>query len=212
MIIVDTREPKKYYTLGHVVDSIWVDFIVEGEHGKYSIERKSINDFASSLSSGRIWEQLKRLKQLHDDEGYIPILAIHGNIYRVLKSKRLNEAQLSGFIAYCVEQDIQTIMFPNEAGFIMFLYRLNDRVEGKHKTKYKRPSKIKKTGRDIRNEVKDILMAFQGIGNTTATKLLEHYGTLHNIFNADDLSSVVNKRIAGHIKKALSYKWGENND
>jgi len=212
MIIVDTREPKKFHVIGHVVDSIWVDYIVEGEHGKYSIERKTFSDFANSLNSGRIWEQLERLKQLRDDEGYTPILAIHGNPYPLLKSKRLNEARLMGFIAHCIEHGIQTIMLPNEAGFIMLLYRLNDRVEGKHKTKYKRPSKIKKTGRDIRHEVKDILMAFQGIGDTTATKLLEHYGSLHKVFNADDLDDVVNKRIASHIKKVLKYKWGEDNE
>lgn len=209
MIIVDTREPKKFHVIGHKVDAIWVDYIVEGEKGRFAIERKTYNDFVNSLNSGRIWEQLERLLQLRDDEGYVPILAIHGNPYPLLRSKRLNEARLMGFIAHCVEHGVQVLMFPNEAGFVMFLYRLNERVEGKHKTKYKRPSKIKKTGRDIRREVKDILMAFQGIGDASATKLLEHYGTLHRIFNADDLDSVVNKRIASHIRNVLIYRWDD---
>lgn len=209
MIIVDTREPKKYQVLGHKVDAIWVDYIVEGEHGKYAIERKTWNDFTNSLNDGRIWEQLERLKQLRDDYGYTPIVAIHGNIYPLLRSKRLNEPRLMGFIAHCITEGIHVVTLPNAGGFTMLLYKLNDRVEGVHKKSYVRPAHIKKTGRAIHKEVKDVLMSFYGIGASSAEAILKKYKTLRNVFKSEDISDVVSERVSQHMQKVLDYEWGD---
>lgn len=211
MIIVDTREPKDYQTVAHKIDAIWVDFIIEGENGKFAIERKTWNDFFNSLNSGRIWEQIRRLTELELTDGYKPIIVIHGSSFPFLKRKA-NVTRLAGFITYCIFAGIDLIILPDKRTLNFFLYSLNKRVEGKHVAKYSRPSRIKKTGRRIEDEVMDVLTAFHGIGVVGARKLLNHYGSLINIFNSDDTDDVISKRIAKHMKNVLEYEWVEKDN
>lgn len=50
------------------------DFLMLAPPGKRSllIERKTVNDFVNSIRDGRIWEQIKLLRESADVDGHIP--------------------------------------------------------------------------------------------------------------------------------------------
>lgn len=209
VIVVDKFEPKDLQVVGHVVEPIWVDFIIQGEQGKIAIERKSVNDLASSISTNRIWEQLERLKQLRDTDDYKVMVVFHGNVYKIFRTNRLPIGRYIGFLSYCIMNDIPVFFVPDKRSFVMLLSSLNKRVEGEHRSSFKKPSRIKKTGRSIDKEVLDVLTTFYGIGEKKARQLLEHYGSLQAVFEADDINDILNDKTAKHFRRVLEYEWDD---
>lgn len=94
-IWIDTREPAfiKEQTLiaaqaqgidAHLQQMETGDFRWCGRNGLYIVERKAVNDLVSSLSSGRVDEQLGRLIA----EANVPMLMIEGKIGEIVMVKR----------------------------------------------------------------------------------------------------------------------------
>ena len=74
-IIVDTREKQSLVPTNlESKKANWIfQTLTEGDYeiGNYRIERKTINDFASSFISGRLETQLESLKRLHKNPVFL---------------------------------------------------------------------------------------------------------------------------------------------
>jgi len=153
--------------------------------GNVIIERKTMNDFISSMLSRRLLEQLKNLGQ-HENR----ILVIEG------KDKRdigINPNAIKGMIlSISLDFKIPIIITENETETAEYLFLLA-KQQAKQKTEISLHSRIPLTKQE---QKKYILESFQGIGPATAENLLKKFGTIKNIINssAEELEKEIGKK------------------
>lgn len=143
--------------------------------GDIVIERKTASDFISSMINRRLFEQLKNLNQYENR-----ILLVEGYLNET--QFKINENAILGMLATISLDYKIPIMFTKDSGetakFLMVLAKrkLNKKSElSLHSRKPK----------NTREKIQYILESFEGIGPTSAKKLLEKFKTLKNIFNLD---------------------------
>lgn len=180
-VIVDNRERNS-----ELLDSIvkcGVDIEIRGVHvGDYvvsdrvCIERKTINDFESSIINGRLFDQIKRLKENYD----FPILILEGDQdYFRLKSNVINGAIASLYIDYGVEV-LCTYNADNTGELIAGIARHEQLDHAREPTM--------KGGRRAYTEgqfQQYVIANIPGIGPKLAKALLKHFGSIRNIANAN---------------------------
>ncbi len=152
-----------------------------------AIERKTISDFKSSIINKRIMQQLLELKQ------YLkPMLIIEGIESNNLYDGILHENALRGFILSVLNNYKVPIIFTlNEKDTAKYLAVLaNKKEKSEHSI---RASKINLTGQE---QIQFILEGFPNIGPTSAKKLISHFKSLKNIFNAsqEELEKIIAKK------------------
>jgi len=211
MIIVDSREPEKFRKIGDRVEDIQVDYIVEGEYGKYAIERKTLEDLIASVRSGRLWKQLDRLIELEENYGYEPVLVIHGNIYKRMRARFL-KMSLSWWIGTqlaILRKGVGVIYLPSEDAFEALIKTIDKKV-GEQK-EWSRPHICKKSNRDIREEAEDMICAVNGIGRKTGKDMLKVFGSVKGVVNAEyeELKHVIGERLAKHFIEVVQYRYDD---
>jgi ERCC4-type nuclease len=144
--------------------------------GDIIIERKTTNDFISSLVSKRLIDQLNQMQQYQKR-----ILIIEGK-QEDLYSK-INPNSIKGFILSIITNHetsiIQTINYKDTSDYLIILAKQQMKPESKTSLH----SRIPKT---IKGQKQYILQAFPNIGPKKAELLLEKFKTLSNIFSASD--------------------------
>lgn len=146
--------------------------------GDTLVERKTFNDFISSMVSGRMAAQLQQLKQSKK-----ALLLIEG---LDLNSEFLGKIQpnsIRGFLLSIeLNHGIPIILAENSEETAIYLSLL-----AKQQLKNPRPvslhSRIPKTPKEQKQY---ILESFPNIGPKTAEKLLKEFKTLANIFNSEE--------------------------
>lgn len=157
------------------------DYIV----GDYVIERKTMDDFASSIIDGRLFKQLKNLKDLSNK----PLIIIEGNLIDFTKKLDLNV--YAGAILSIVDDfHIPLIITSNSKETAEFISTLAKRVS-RQQEKYVKLRSDKKP-LDIKEIQRFVLAGIPGINAILADKLLHKFGSLQTIANAsiDDLVKV----------------------
>lgn len=159
--------------------------------GETIIERKTTNDFISSMLSKRLSYQLKNM-QLYPGR----LLIIEGNLEEFYPRKgenKLNPNAIRGYILSIIANYETPIIFTaNSRDTANYLVTL-----AKQQNKKIYPSamhaRIPKT---LEEQKKYILEAFPKIGPRKAELLLQKFKTLKNIFNAteEDLKEVLKNR------------------
>ena len=212
MIVVDVKEPEKYRELGDVVDDIQIDFIIEGEFGKYCIERKTLLDMLNSIRDGRFWKQLDRLVELKDNYGYEPILIVHGNIYKRMRSKRARMSiyQWAGIMIAVMRKGVNVVYLPNGEAVKAYIKKLDEKVG--QLEEWDRPTIYRKSNRDIREEAEDMVCAVSGIGRKKGRTLLEKFGSVKAVVNAkhNELEKMIGKKLADHFIEVVEHKYIKN--
>jgi Fanconi anemia group M protein len=168
------------------------DFLISD---RMIVERKTTNDFESSIVDGRLFEQASRL------EGYdFPILIIEGE----MKVERVAQnAFMGALMALIVDFGIHVINTKNgkETAHIVFL------LAKREQQKDKRPIRLleKRKALTFEHQQLRVLQAFSNIGPIMAKKLLEEFGSLEKVFVADlkELERVLGKKKAGDFKQLL---------
>ena len=206
-IVIDERErksgiPKLLRAIGVNVEVKTLpigDYIVSHET---VVERKSIHDFISSIFDGRLFDQCNRLKEHFK----FPIILLEGNVDEI-ESITENPLVFYGALStIAVDFKIPVIPTPNASHTAKLLVSLSSRKES-----IKGPllKKIKKSN-DIQKQQLIVLCSLPGIGEKTAIRMLEKFGTPLKALSSStkDLAKIpgLGESRAKKIKKMLQEK------
>jgi len=202
VVIADVKEPEKYRSLASRVENIEVvDFLIVGEHRKYAIERKTVDDVINSRNDGRLWKQLETLAEMRG-KGYIPFLVVVGNWGKLFKMKRIKLIDFFALQSAIAAYGVGIIHLPNDSFFSGFVKYLNEKAGRPVK---RRDIYIPKPrGRTIEEERLGMLMAVNGVGSKTAEELLKRFGNVKSVVSAEvkELREILGKR-AEHFLKVV---------
>ena len=203
-IIIDEREkksgiPKLLTAIGinTEIKTLQIgDYIVGPET---VVERKSIQDLVSSVFDGRLFDQCNRLKEHFQN----PILLIEGNVDEI-ESITENPLIFYGALStVAIDFKIPIIPTPNAYHTAKLLASMCSR-----KNAIKGPfiKKIKKSS-DLQKQQLSVLCSLPGVGEKTAIRMLEKFGTPLKVFSSSttELSKIsgLGETRAKKIKKML---------
>ena len=203
-IVVDEREKKsgipdllKGTGINLEIKTLPVgDYIVAPET---VVERKTISDLVSSIFDGRLFDQCHRLKEHYQ----FPILIIEGDIDEI---EELTENPLvfyGAISSIAIDFKIPVIHTPNASHTSKLLISMCSRKDASKGPFIK---KIRKS-RDIQKQQLSVLCSLPGVGEKTAIRMLEKFGTPLMVLSSSitELSKVggLGEARAKNIKKVL---------
>ena len=148
--------------------------------GKTIIERKTVNDFISSMINKRLIQQLKQMKKYKKQ-----LLIIEGideqELYK--EDTKLNPNAIRGFILSIITNYQIPIIFTQDYQDTVKYLIILAKQQLKPKTEVTLHHRIPKK---IPEQKQYILEAFPNIGPITAKKLLKKFKTIHNTINATE--------------------------
>ena len=172
------------------------DYIVAPET---IVERKSISDLVSSVFDGRLFDQCNRMKENFQ----FPIIIIEGD------TNEIEELIENPFVFYgavssvAIDFKIPIISTPNASHTAKLLVSMCSR---KDVTKGPFIKKIRKSS-DIQKQQLSVLCSLPGVGEKTAIRMLEKFGTPLMVLSSSitELSKVggLGEARAKNIKKVL---------
>jgi Fanconi anemia group M protein len=177
------------------------DFIVSD---KIIIERKTSEDFCSSIIDGRLFEQAKKMKEYYEK----PILLIEGN--PLSTERNLNPKAIMGAISSLITDFNLSLVYTRDffesALFIFSLAKREQIIE-------KREPKIRSEKKPLSlTELQEYLVA--GLPNVNvkiARRLLEKFKTVEKVFTAseEELKKVdgIGDKISKKIRKVLTAEY-----
>ncbi|HKC78834.1 MAG TPA: ERCC4 domain-containing protein [Nitrosopumilaceae archaeon] len=203
-IIVDEREKKS--GIPDLLRAVGVnielknlsvgDYIVAPET---IIERKSIQDFISSVFDGRLFDQCNRLKEHFEH----PVILMEGNVDQI---EELTENPLvfyGAISSVILDFKIPIIPTPNASHTAKLLIAMCTRQENKKGPFLK---KIKKSD-NLQKQQLSVLCSLPGVGEKLATRMLERFGSPTNTLKASytELSKIkgMGESRAQKIRKML---------
>jgi len=162
------------------------DYLVKSKTSEIPVERKTVNDYISSVCDGRYHEQLYRLSTLYP----LSYLVVVGDIDSALMQRKFDrEAFIASLISATLKRSpngaggiVIPLMLPDEGTFCLFLYYL-DKILNEGKFVRIPVPRVNKS--DMRELLVGTVATFPGVGTERAKVLLERFGTLQNIVNAD---------------------------
>jgi len=208
VIITDVRENKcsvKDYleNFGAMVKVLPLkvgDFICSE---RVCVERKTGNDFISSIVDGRLFEQVKELKDNFDK----PIILVEGNYYAGGMNENAIKAALASII---LNYEIPVIMTKDEketARTILWLAKreqITSGIEVGIKGK-KKPKKLK----DLQEHV---ISGLPGVSVILSKRILRKFKTIKNLANATEKELIevdgVGKTLAKRLHELLNKEYG----
>ena len=163
------------------------------------IERKTHSDFISSIIDGRIFDQVKRMKE--EFEKVIIIIEGYSN-------RKINENSLKAAIAtLALDEAISLIETLNPLDTAKMIYWLAKK-EGKKEFIAFKAGKKK---RELKELQEQIICSLPGISLKTAKKLLKYFGNVERIFKASETELMkikgIGEKTARKIKKVISAKY-----
>ena len=203
-LVVDEREKKsripdllKAVGINVEVKTLPIgDYIVAPET---VVERKTISDLISSVFDGRLFDQCNRLK----DNYQFPILLIEGNFDEIEKLTENWLVFYGAISSIVIDFKIPIISTPNAYHTAKLLASMCSR---KNATKGPFIKKIKKSN-DLQKQQLSVLCSLPGVGEKTAIRMLEKFGTPLKAFSSSttELSKIsgLGETRAKKIKKML---------
>jgi len=203
-IVVDEREkksgipdPLKGTGINLEIKTLPVgDYIVAPET---VVERKTISDLVSSIFDGRLFDQCHRLKEHYQ----FPILIIEGDIDEIEELTENSLVFYGAISSIALDFKIPVIHTPNASHTAKLLMSMCSRKDASKGPFIK---KIRKSN-DIQKQQLSILCSLPGVGEKTAIRMLEKFGTPLRVLSSSttELSKVggLGEARAKNIKKAL---------
>ena len=203
-IVVDEREKKSGIPdlLKGIGISLEIKMLPVGDYivaPDTVVERKTISDLISSIFDGRLFDQCNRLKEHYQ----FPILLIEGDIDEI---EELTENPLifyGAISSIAIDFKIPVIHTPNASHTSKLLISMCSRKDASKGPFIK---KIRKS-RDIQKQQLSVLCSLPGVGEKTAIRMLEKFGTPLMVLSSSitELSKVggLGEARAKNIKKVL---------
>jgi DNA excision repair protein ERCC-4 len=203
-IVVDEREKKsgipgilKGIGISLEIKTLPIgDYIVAHET---VVERKTISDLVSSIFDGRLFDQCNRLKEHYQ----FPILLIEGNIDEIEELTENSLVFYGAISSIAIDFKIPVIHTPNASHTSKLLVSMCSRKDASKGPFIK---KIRKSN-DIQKQQLSMLCSLPGVGEKTAIRMLEKFGTPLKVLSSSvtELSKVsgLGEARAKNIKKIL---------
>ena len=203
-IVVDEREKKsgipgilKGIGISLEIKTLPIgDYIVAPET---VVERKTISDLVSSIFDGRLFDQCNRLKEHYQ----FPILLIEGNIDEIEELTENSLVFYGAISSIALDFKIPVIHTPNASHTAKLLMSMCSRKDASKGPFIK---KIRKSN-DVQKQQLSILCSLPGVGEKTAIRMLEKFGTPLRVLSSSttELSKVggLGEARAKKIKKTL---------
>ena len=207
-IKIDSREPQRFINylkrklLKHniTVETLPVgDILIEGTG--ICIERKTPQDFASSIKDGRLTKQVEQMKQFP-----IPIVAIIGPTNRFFFENYPYFTQPQFFGAYrslIIKHKIPVIKLENNTQFIVFLQSLLKHTEDQLEDTV--VFSFKKVHKDINM---NILMCVPKIGPTKAKRINEVYPHIFTLIKDLEKGPLNIKKVTLNDENSIRKSFG----
>jgi len=191
-VIMDYREKNSlaYSTLIQLGAEVEVRELKVADYiaNDVAVERKTISDFISSMLSKRLTSQLKNLQQYRNRLLIIEGIEEHELYSDEIQNEGVHPNAIRGFLLSIILKYKTPVIFTKDAeDTARFIFVLAKREEKEASLNVSRKDLSKK------ERMQFILEGFQGIGPKTAKKLLSHFKTLKEIFeaSAEELREII---------------------
>jgi len=214
MMVVDTRERTtpfynnflKRFKVEATYEPMPFDYLFPLDGKVLAVERKEINDFANSLYSRRIFDQVKSALDVDTEQPLTYVLLVHGSLFEHTKVRKGNPyAFLSALTGLMVGFGTNVLLLPNTTYAYMFLHSAYKRTTG-HKPQI--TVRVGHKGSNIHERAVYFLCGLPHVGTVTANKLLEKYTTREAI---DVLyKGLLSENYTREIREVLDYPPSPN--
>ena len=203
MILIDHRE-KNSMLVSELIGKKHEIKLVHLEVGDYivgdiAIERKTLNDFISSMLSKRLVTQIQNLKQFPQQ-----LLILEGNEKRDIN---IHPNAVRGMIlSILLDFKVPVIFSKNYQETAEFLILLDKK---QNKAPHDISLTAKRIGHTLPEQQQIVLESFPGIGPTTAKALLKEFKTIKKAINAKekDLEKCLDKNKINDMKNILEKEY-----
>ena len=169
------------------------------------VERKTLKDFVASIIDGRLFPQLIQLKQKYSK----PILILE----KGTQSDRISQNAFFGALASIITDfNVPLIITESteESAALLYVIAKREQTERKKSVKVREGEKPV----NIKEVQKYILAGIPGVSAVLATRLLEKFGTLQNVFSASESKLLevkgIGEIIAKRIKEITTADFNKN--
>ncbi|WP_048146523.1 DEAD/DEAH box helicase [Pyrococcus abyssi] len=210
-VVVDSRElrsevVKRLKTLGVKIEVKTLDvgdYIISDE---VAIERKSANDFIQSIIDGRLFDQVKRLKDSYPR----PVVIVEGQLYGI---RNVHPNAIRGAIASIVIDFGVPIIFssnPEETANYIFFMARREQEERRREVRVRGEKKAL----TLAERQRLIVESLPHVSATLAKRLLKHFGSVERVFTASvpELMKVegIGEKIAREIRRVITSPYTED--
>jgi Fanconi anemia group M protein len=208
-IVADSRElgalvTRELAKLGALIKSQTLDvgdFVLSD---RVAVERKDVEDFASSIIDGRLFQQAARLKESYAK----PVIIVEG--VTLAGSGRVRpEAMMGAYASILVDYGIPIVWAqkPSEAAQLMFAIARREQIQDKRIPRIMTSAKPS----TIEEQQEFIVASLPNIDRSRAGKLLSSFQTVERVFQAsrEELMSVsgIGEKISEEIRRVLTSKY-----
>lgn len=177
------------------------DYIISSRIG---VERKTVDDFLSSLIEGKLFVQMKNLRTTYSR----PLLLVEGD--GLLTKRNISHNAIFGsFVSIIVDFGIPiiTTRTPQETADFLAVMAHREQKEGDKAIAIRG----EKTAKTISEHQQFLVEGLPNISAVLAQRLLQHFGSIRSLANAseDDLCQIqgIGKNIAADILKILNAEY-----
>jgi len=206
-VIVDHRESRSSvpFLLKEMGIRVEFKFLEIGDYiisPEIAVERKTLQDFVSSLFDGRLFNQIQNLTSCYHSS----FLLIEGEYKNLEESVENPKAVYGALVSLLLNYRVNLINVPSEKETAFVLSSLA------HQFSRKPAHSIKHAKRgDFFDQQVYLVSALPFVGKTIATRLLEAFGSPKDVFLAsvDELADIkgVGKKRARQIRLMLDTSW-----
>jgi len=179
------------------------DYVISGE---VAIERKSALDFLSSLMDGRLFSQLVNISESYEQ----PLLLIEGSPNELFALSNIHKHAIIGALSsIALNYRVPVLFSGNERGTAEFIYVITKRLQsGKYRDIALRKGK---PGLTLSEQQRYVVESLPLVGSKTAKRLLESFGSVKEVFNAEEREleklEKMGPKKAKKIRKLLDSKY-----
>lgn len=180
-LIMDSNEPDEIHDrLVELKVNVQRQKIAPGDYvvGAIGIERKSLNDFFSSIVKKRLFEQVRRLREAYPQ----PLVLLEGDLAEISTYKH-PQSLLGALAALEITERVPVLTTADKeqtAVVLSVIWKRQDKGAASYGLRHK-PKTL-----SLEQQQRFIIEGLPNIGETLAQNLLERFGSVRAVFDASE--------------------------